>query len=560
MPGTHPKKKRSEIYSEDLLQEVKTAIDNGMTIYRASVKFEIPYTTLKYKCKMGFKKLTGGQATILKPKEEAAIAKWIKEMEKRGFGRMQSQVCEAVKQVLDSAGRKVPQFTNNLPGRTWWCGFLRRNPSLDIARPDPSKEAKACKDTAVYSWFDKFEKILTEHRIQSPDQIYTCNELGFPLEIDSSETVFAERIVKRDFHPAISYQTLITTLLCVSASGTSISPTVYFPGKSLNPEYCLDFPSDVYLGISDSGWMETYHFYDWVINHFLRRVPAVRPVLLLVNGHVSHVDRKTTLKCKENGVLIHQLPQKMSHIRQPAEKEYFEIFKNEWKKASSKFSLDNPGSLVNERTFSRVFMKAFDRTARPEVIKSSFRCSGIWPVNRFAIDASSFAPTKVFKPVVVQTIDKDADGEMAMEELPSVSSDNEQTRPGTSMLQKPADDQRPVIQSLEKIEEIEGAKRVGVYETRLQEGHDADDDSLCSLRETAISNACLVGQGVNDASQSTLSEDLCSIIETVLTYPEDEKTEKKTTRKVRKIKEEWKINKTKKSRKINDEKVKTNNN
>ncbi len=38
----------------------------------------------------------------------------------------------------------------------------------------------------------------------------------------------------------------------------------------------------------------------------------------------------------------------------------------------------------------------FDRAARTDVVEADSKCSGIWPVNRFAIDDSVFAPAKTF--------------------------------------------------------------------------------------------------------------------------------------------------------------------
>ena len=44
------------------------------------------------------------------------------------------------------------------------------------------------------------------------------------------------------------------------------------------------------MGRSDNGWMTTDFFYGWVANHFVRWIPAECPVVLLVDGHGSHID------------------------------------------------------------------------------------------------------------------------------------------------------------------------------------------------------------------------------------------------------------------------------
>ena len=138
--------------------------------------------------------------------------------------------------------------------------------------------------------------------------------------------------------------------------------------------------------------METYQFY-----HFVHQIPPRRPVVLLIDGHLSHVDYNTPLFCKQNEILLFRLPPHTSHVLQPADRGFFNIFKGEWKKACTKFCFENPGLVLAKRTFSRVFMEAFDKTARPDVVKASFKCAGIWPVNCHAIDPSMFAPGKLFK-------------------------------------------------------------------------------------------------------------------------------------------------------------------
>ena len=415
-------------------------------------------------------------------------------------------------------------FHDNRPGKSWWYGFLRRHPDLHMVKPKPLELARAtaCSEQIVYGWFDEFEKFLSEHKIDLPDQIYNCDESGFPLQACSSKKVCVDKVTKRTFHLTSSSKTSMTTLQCIYANGTVMPPAVYFSGKSFNPEYSLGFPKNFLLGFSDSGWMETYHFFAWVANHFIKRIPPIRPVLLLINGHVSHIDFHTTMFCKENQILLFRLPPHTSHVMQPADRGFFNVFKGEWRKACSRFSFENPGVVVNKRTFSRVFVEAFDRTARQDIVKSSFRCSGVWPVNRYAIDRSAFAPAKTFQ----------------QQQMSRPTNQNESTdpAPSTSTPKKDQqnDDRHPNIKALEGIEKAAGVAKINLFETRFEEGYDVKDDSLYVawkfLKESKI-QIDLETSGESSLSRSTLSEDLCPIINSVLTYPEMKKSQEKKARK-----------------------------
>ncbi len=59
------------------------------------------------------------------------------------------------------------------------------------------------------------------------------------------------------------------------------------------------------------------------------------------------------------------------------------------------FTFKNAGLVVTKK-ISRVFTEALDQTARPDVIKSSFRFTGIWPVDCIAINPALISLSKEF--------------------------------------------------------------------------------------------------------------------------------------------------------------------
>ena len=485
MPGTHPKPRQKK-YANKQLKKALNAVSAGMSLNKASVEFNVPKSTLRDNFVAAEQQGLGrkGHETILTKKEECLIAEWAKEMARRGFGRTPEEICEAVKQILDKAGRNVKEFRMNRPGKSWWWGFMRRHPDLHTAKPKPLEltRAAACTEDVVNAWFDGFSSFLQQNKITVADQVYNCDEAGFPLQACSSKKVCIDKLMKRTFHLTNPCKTSITTLQRICANGSVLPPAVYFPGKAFNPEYGLGFPKNVFIGFSNSGWMETYHFYAWMTNHFAKRIPPMRPVVLLIDGHISHIDYNTTVFCKENDILLFRLPPHTSHVIQPADRGFFNVCKNEWEKSCSRFSFENPGVVVNKRTFAQVFMEAFDKTARPDVVKSSFRCSGIWPVNRNAVDRSAFAPAKVFErnyqkpPSEISTKAASAPS-ISSAVTPGQSGLENSLAPSTSTPKK-ADDRHPVMRALEKIEEVVGPNRVRLFEARLEEGFDVEDDAL----------------------------------------------------------------------------------
>ncbi|XP_057310501.1 uncharacterized protein LOC130648465 [Hydractinia symbiolongicarpus] len=257
-----------------------------------------------------------------------------------------------------------------------------RHPYIKLGRAEKLEQARAmaCKQKSVYTWIDTFEKFLKENKISSDSQIFTCDESGF----------------------------------------NEIAPAVIFPGVNFNPEYAIGFPKNYYL----DGWMETAQFFRWLstvqsesivlctyscefrvcgryrllelltilviyigrtllkiliaitfrlyCNHFVKSIPPLRSAVLLVDGHVSHIDYHTSQFCQQNQILLFRLPPHTYHALQPTDRGFFSVFKHNLSK------------------------QAFDQSCRNDVVKSSFRATGIWPVNRLNVDHDLFRHANVY--------------------------------------------------------------------------------------------------------------------------------------------------------------------
>ena len=59
--------------------------------------------------------------------------------------------------------------------------------------------AMACTKECVYAWFDEFEQFKIENNITSEDQVFNCDESGFPLQAGSSMKVLCVKHCRRNF-------------------------------------------------------------------------------------------------------------------------------------------------------------------------------------------------------------------------------------------------------------------------------------------------------------------------------------------------------------------------
>ena len=284
----------------------------------------------------------------------------------------------------------------------------------------------ACTKESVYAWFDQFEAFLSEHGITSADQIYNCDESGFPLQTGTSMKVCCDRQIRRNFQIASNSKTSITTLQCICANGSIVPPAAIFPGVKFNPEYSFGFPTNFYLGFTKNGWMETPQFYAWLTNHFVKMIPAIRPVVLLVDGHASHINYHTSLLCSENNMLLFHFPPHTSHALQPTDRGYFSAFKSNLSKEVAKFTVEHAGVSITKRIFPTVFTRAYEISSRVDVVKSSFGVTGIWPVNRIKVDHDLFNPSNVYTEAPVDFARHDVNDYNAPEQTEEVDPTLEQ--------------------------------------------------------------------------------------------------------------------------------------
>ena len=72
--------------------------------------------------------------------------------------------------------------------------------------------------------------------------------------------------------------------------------------------------------VSDSGWSNSQIFMDYLKHHFKLYVPGQNDqILLLIDGHKSHVSLPVIEWAQDNNIIIHVLPTHTSHFLQPTD-------------------------------------------------------------------------------------------------------------------------------------------------------------------------------------------------------------------------------------------------
>ena len=174
-----------------------------------------------------------------------------------------------------------------------------------------------------------------------------------------------------------------TVLFCCNALGEQFPPLVVYKGFKLQNTWTTGGPPGCKYTTSESGYMHHANFESWFIDTFCEHTRLLeKPLLLIFDGHNSHLTYPTQNAAKLNKIVIVCLPPHTSHALQPLDVAVFRPLKNAWRTvlntshAVTRFGLD-------KSKFPQVLAQLMPKI-KEEWGASGFRGTGIYPVNRNA--------------------------------------------------------------------------------------------------------------------------------------------------------------------------------
>ncbi|GBP19509.1 hypothetical protein EVAR_102057_1 [Eumeta japonica] len=102
---------------------------------RLGTSLKVPRTTLRNKIRGNIPETTGrvGPESVLGRSIEDKLEEWLLGTSRMGFPINKDFLIHSVKRLVEAEGLKNP-FTNNVPGRKWFDGFLKRHPRVGQKR------------------------------------------------------------------------------------------------------------------------------------------------------------------------------------------------------------------------------------------------------------------------------------------------------------------------------------------------------------------------------------------------------------------------------------------
>lgn len=398
MPGFYKRKgncRRGE-WSEQQLSAAIEAVNNGMGVNEAARRFSVPCTTLRRRRKTGnTKKIPLGPSPSLGEVNEKKVATHIKKMQKFGFAPTQSMVREMAYGLAEKL-KIHHKFNKNKKraGKDWFKAFMKRNTDLSIRKSEGVSlaRARAMNRTDVGNYFELLQQVLEQNNlIDKPGSLFNMDETGLQLN-NRPEYVVAEKGSKNVAAITSGEKgETISVIACCNAEGLFIPPMCIFKGKNKKNEYEDGMPPGSIVCMSEkSAYINTSIFFNWLQNQFLPRKPQ-GPVVLILDGHSSHVSSVDVLELAEqNQIILICLPSHSTQFLQPLDRSFFKAFKSYYYAACNTFVRANPTRSINRLQFGKLLAEAWSKSATVENAVSSFRATGIYPFRPDAIPDYAF--------------------------------------------------------------------------------------------------------------------------------------------------------------------------
>ena len=226
-----------------------------------------------------------------------------------------------------------------------------------------------------------------------PHLIWNLDETSFSCDPSKAKGVAG---VGQKFHRHITGtgRDNTTVMACVSAAGRALPPLIVFEAAKLwtNWKGTRDIPGTFYA-VAEKGFMTAAVFSDFFCKFC--EIVQERPLLLIFDGHLSHLDISIVEKAIKERVVIIKLPAHTTDLLQPLDKCVFRPLKCLWEKRLIMWQRENQRSLAASKSeFVDLICEIWHEALKSDNIISGFRTTGIFPFNRDQYPISRLDPVK----------------------------------------------------------------------------------------------------------------------------------------------------------------------
>ncbi|KAI4454266.1 hypothetical protein MML48_10g00001244 [Holotrichia oblita] len=254
-------------------------------------------------------------------------------VENRDTDSESEQDCETTDDEENAPTPKIPRipcFVGRDNTTNWWKHVPKRTSrtrqeNIIVRLPGVKNYAKNAKTGLECCDLKEFlQKSGAVDILDDPSRILNADESGFSLCPKTGKVLGLKGhntyVVKKG-----NEKENLTVLVTFTGDGRMCPPVVVFPYVKPPKAVVDSIPEQWILGKSESGWMHSDVFYEFVangLNCWLTEQRIQKPVFF-VNGHRSHLSIDLSQFCDPNGIFLYAFPPNATHLIQPADVSVF---------------------------------------------------------------------------------------------------------------------------------------------------------------------------------------------------------------------------------------------
>jgi hypothetical protein len=342
------------------------------------------------------KKEANEDKQILSNPQEATLVDWI------GYQA-------AIAKPLDREDIRslVLDISGVAPGLNWIHRFQQRHPEICASRPgnlDP-KRAQNFNPTNVAHFYKLLKDVYDAYPDIPPEHIWNMDEKGvqFGGGRKRSKKYYHLRDMKRSkfYRVRSDNLELMTVIECVSPSGLFVPPSFVLSSGPI-PSF-PDLSSKIAaIATSPNGWTDNEIGTAWFMETFIpfandHKVTDA-PVVLLLDGHNSHESDTFCEAAFQHNIIVIAFPSKCTHKLQPLDVVVFAQTQRHWSSHCDNCIIHH--IKMDRYNIIPEYMEVHPRSMTPNLLRSAFSTTGIFPFNDTLFTDDDFAPAKSFSYVM----------------------------------------------------------------------------------------------------------------------------------------------------------------
>lgn len=393
-------KKTKSYTTSDLMKVIQYVQQDTMSLRAGAKALGISPATLRTKIASGgcvANVDNRGKKTVISPGDEQVLADHLRTLTKWGYGLTRTDV-RLIVQEYCKENKIMNFFKDGLPGKEWFQAFCRRQ-KLKLKATESLEKARRSHTSdpfLIYELYDILTQLATELDIaDKPDRWWNLDECG--INHDPTRCKAVAGTEQKGIHRTNqgSGRENTTAMACVSANGRNLAPLFIFKAQKLWSSWKGSSDLDgTFYSVSESGFINSDIFFDY-FKLFCKEVTQ-RPLILLLDGHVSHLDFRTVQLARNENIAVVKLPSHTTDVLQPLDKSCFGPLKSKWNGALLEWQRLNNRQLTKSE-FVDLVCQVWHQGISVNNICAGFRSCGIFPVDRTKYPLARFDPIKLEK-------------------------------------------------------------------------------------------------------------------------------------------------------------------